>query len=267
MRLTLNHLNEYIKKCRLDGQNEDTLKVKHRNLRLFIDFCADREITAALMSRWRDYITERYTKAYARINMVCKTNVFLEYLEMPEFKIKSFDVERRKLHSKSNGGVTMDELKLMLAYTKETDNARMNLLLRVLAVTGIRSGEIQHITAEAVNAGFSEFIHHKNPRKVLLPEGLRRILKEYADSQGITAGPVFITRNGNPVHQRGIGAELKKIAENAGIPKDKINPTAFRILFANTYYEKYGDLSGLTDLLGVKDLSMSVLYVTENGGS
>ena len=264
MRFAPNLLEEYAQKCRADGQSEETIKVKLRNLRIFAYFCADNELTLELMSQWREYINERYSKPYSRINMVCKTNVFLEFLGLSELKINSFEVERRKLHSKLKDDLTIDELKKMLDYTEKTENIQANLLIRVLAVTGIRSGEIQHITIEAVNAGVSEFVHHRQPRKVLLPGGLCRLLSDYAISQKIVVGPIFITRNGNPIHQRGIGTYLKKIAANVDIPTDKINPTAFRILFAKAYYEKYNDLSGLTDLLGVKDLDMAVLYVKEN---
>jgi|GEM_PF-2396681 len=254
-------LTEYVHKCRADGQGEETAKVTYRNLRIFVDFCANKELNANLLSDWRRYLAERYTSPYTRNAMVSKTNTFLDYLGLFELRVKSFAVEYHKLHSKSKYGVTLDELKKMLKYTEETKNFRVNLLLRVLAITGIRSGEIQYITVEAVNAGFSGFIHYKKPRNVLLPNSLCKHLTDYAKSQGITTGPIFITKQGNPMHQRNIGTDLKRIAVKVDIPKDKINPTAFRILFANTYYEKYGDLSGLTDLLGVKDLNMTVLYV------
>ena len=151
----------------------------------------------------------------------------------------------------------------MLDYTEERENTRANLLLHVLANTGIRSGELQHITIEAVNAGFAEFLHYKKVRKVLLPDGLSKMLREYANNQGILTGPIFITKLGNPINQRSLGTDLKKIASKVGINKEKINPTAFRILFANTYYEKYGNLSDLTDLLGVKDLNMAILYIKD----
>jgi len=263
MHLTQCHLIEYAEKCRADGQSEETVQVKFRNLRFFVNFCVGKKLTSELVANWREYIAVTYTKPHSRNNMVCKTNVFLDYLGLSELKIKSFEVERRKLHSKSKDNLTIEELKKMLDYTKETENMRMNLLLRVLATTGIRSGEIHHITAEAVRAGVSEFVHHKKPRKVLLPDGLCKLLGDYVNSQKIISGPVFLTQKGNPIHQRNIGTELKKIAAKVGIPKEKISPTALRILFANTYYKKYGDLSGLTDLLGVKDLNMTVLYVKE----
>jgi len=263
MRLSLVLLDEYADHCRVNGQSEDTIKVKIRNLRFFVNFCIGKEVTPSLMSSWREYIMERYTKPYSRNNMVCKTNVFLDYLGLSELKIKSFEVERQKLYSKSKEGLTIEELKKMLEYTEETENIRMNLLLRLLAITGIRSGELHYITVEAVDVGVSEFTHHKKPRKVLLPNSLCKLLKDYVNANKILSGPIFLTQTGNPIHQRNVGTELKKIASMVDIPKDKINPTAFRILFANTYYKKYGDLSGLTDLLGVKNLNMAVLYIKE----
>jgi len=264
MQITAALLTEYAQKCRDDGQRENTIAVKSRNLRILAEFCAGNELTIDLMAKWREYIAARYTKPHSRNIMVCKTNVFLAYLGLSELKIKPFEVERYKLHSKSAGDVTIEEMKKMLDYTEKTRDIRANLLLRTLAVTGIRSGEIQHITVEAVATGVAKFIHYKKPRKVLLPNNLCNLLKDYACSQHIISGPIFITIHGNPIHQRNIGAILKKIAVKVDIPKDKINPTAFRVLFADTYYKKYGDLSGLTDLLGVKNMNMAVLYVKDD---
>jgi len=263
MRITPNHITEYAKECRANGQGEETIKVTLRNLRILVGFCANHDLTAALMTSWRNYLTERYTSLHTRNAMISKTNTFLDYLGFQELRVEAYKVEYHKLHSKSKYGITMDELKKMLEYTKETENIRANLLIRVLAVTGIRSGEIQYITAETVSAGFAEFHHCKSPRKVLLPKSLCKLLLEYATTEGIVSGPVFITKNGNPIHQRNIGTDLKKIAAKVGVSKNKINATAFRLLFANTYYEKYGDVSGLTDLLGVKDFNMAVLYIKE----
>ncbi|MCL2190284.1 MAG: tyrosine-type recombinase/integrase [Defluviitaleaceae bacterium] len=262
MHLSPGCLTKYEDVCRANGQSEDTIRVKIRNLQIFANFCAKQELTHGLIHNWRAYIAEKYATPHSRNNMICKTNVFLDFLGLAELRIAYFQVDRRKLYLKARSAITIDEFKAMLEYTEKTD-AKANLLLRVLATTGIRSGEIHHITVEAVAVGSASFIHHKKPRKVLLPLGLCKMLSNYAQDQGITAGPVFISRRGNPIHQRGIGVYLKNIAENVGIERDKINPTAFRILFANVYYQKYGDLSGLTDLLGVTKLDMTVLYVQE----
>ena len=233
MRLTPKLLNEYAQKCRIDGQSEETIKVKIRNLQILFDFCADSELSAELMAGWRVYIMERFNKPHSRNNMVCKTNVFLDYLGLSDFKIKSFYVKRHKFHSMGSDGISADDFKQMLAYTEKKNKRRANLLLRVLATTGIRSGEVRHITVEAVDVGYASFVHHKKPQKVLLPEKLRERLRDYANMQSITTGPLFITRNGNLIHQRSIGSELKKIAEKVNIPKDKISPTTLRLLFAN----------------------------------
>ena len=54
----------------------------------------------------------------------------------------------------------------------------------------------------------------------------------YIKVNGIVDGPVFITRNENPVDRRNIWSELQKIGEAVGVDKGKLHPHNFRHYFA-----------------------------------
>jgi site-specific recombinase XerD len=58
---------------------------------------------------------------------------------------------------------------------------------------------------------------------------------------------------------------LKDLADAAGVDRSKVSPTALRQLFAKTYYDKFGDLAGLTDILGIKEIEQAALYVKNDG--
>ena len=53
---------------------------------------------------------------------------------------------------------------------------------------------------------------------------------------------------------------LVRIADDAGIPKEKAHPHSFRHLFAITYMKTYSNLFELADLLGHASLETTRIY-------
>lgn len=72
-------------------------------------------------------------------------------------------------------------------------------MLEEICRTGIRVSELKYITVEAVRQGEAA-IQLKGKVRVILTSGkLKKSLKEYLQSEGITSGSVFVNRNGNPL--------------------------------------------------------------------
>ena len=71
---------------------------------------------------------------------------------------------------------------------------RLSLVLQTICATGIRVSELREITAEAVASGRAEIANKGKRRSIFLSEKLCRLLKSYLKRNGITAGPVFVTR-------------------------------------------------------------------------
>ncbi|MDO4516466.1 MAG: tyrosine-type recombinase/integrase [Bacillota bacterium] len=102
-------------------------------------------------------------------------------------------------------------------------------------------------------------------RVVFLPNKLRRILRNYAQKQKITAGAVFVTRTGKPLDRSNIWREMKALCARAGVDPDKVFPHNLRHLFARTYYSLERDLSRLADILGHSNVSTTRIYTAESG--
>ena len=87
----------------------------------------------------------------------------------------------------------------------------------------------------------------------------------YANQMNISQGPVFRTRQGNPVNRSNVWKEMKILAEKSNISTEKVYPHNFRHLFAATYYSYEKDLAKLADLLGHSNVNTTRLYIVSDG--
>ena len=82
---------------------------------------------------------------------------------------------------------------------------------------------------------------------------------------GITAGPVFVTRSGRPLDRSNIWRDMKVLCKSAGVKPDKVFPHNLRHLFARTFYTQEKDLSRLADILGHTSVNTTRIYTAESG--
>lgn len=59
-------------------------------------------------------------------------------------------------------------------------------------------------------------------------------LRGYAARQGITAGPVFRSRNGQPMRRTQVTGEIRSLCRDARVPEEKGNPRCLRRLWQKT---------------------------------
>ena len=88
--------------------------------------------------------------------------------------------------------LTRAEYLRLLQAAKGLSRERSYLLVKVFALTGIRVGELERVTAEAVKEGRLLITADGEQRYVPLPNCLRRELLDYLDRQRIRDGPVFV---------------------------------------------------------------------------
>lgn len=138
-------------------------------------------------------------------------------------------------------------------------------MIQTICATGIRVSELRFITAEAVQTGRAEISNKGKLRSVFLPDKLRHLLKTYLQKQKITAGAVFISRNGKPLDRSNVWRDIKSLCQSAGVEPTKVFPHNLRHLFARTYYTIEKDLSRLADILGHSSINTTRIYTAESG--
>ena len=117
----------------------------------------------------------------------------------------------------------------LLQAARILEKERTYLLVKIFALAGIRVGELPQVTVERVPAG----------RLPVRTGGacLQGELLDYARRQGLTAGPVFCTRNGKGMSRTQVTEEIQTLCHDARVEEEKGTPRCLRKLYLATQAE------------------------------
>ena len=138
-------------------------------------------------------------------------------------------------------------------------------MMQAICSTGIRVGELQFITVEAVRQGRATVSFKGKTRQVLIPRNLLAELRKYIKERELKSGSIFVTRSGKPVNRNNILYEMKALCERAKVERSKVFPHNLRHLFACIYYKREKDLSRLADILGHSNINTTRIYTSVSG--
>lgn len=213
--------------------------------------------------RYKSYLCGRFLPASVN-SMLSSLNSFFRFCGWHELQVKALRVQRQ-LFSAEEKQMSKAEYERLLKAAKEKHNERLYLLMSTLCSTGIRVSELRYITAEAVHCGRAEIRCKGKCRTVFLPDELCRMLRRYLREQKRKSGPVFVTKNGNPLDRSNIWSDMKRLCRSAGVSEKKVFPHNLRHLFARTFYTVEKDIVRLADILGHSSVNTTRIYTTESG--
>ncbi len=231
-----------------------------RDIRYFCDFLTDRPICKEEPISYKEHLTKEYAPASVN-SMLVALNCFLRFIGKSDCCVKQLKIQRQ-MFSREDKELTKAEYQRLV---KAADNTRLSLVLQTICGTGIRVSELQYITVEAVQAGKAVVSCKNKTRVIFIPTSIQKLLKPYMKKSGVTAGSVFVTKNGKPLNRRNIWRDMKALCERAGVSPDKVFPHNLRHLFARTFYSIDKDIVRLADLLGHSSINTTRIYTTETG--
>lgn len=209
---------------------------------------------------YKNRLVQEYKSTSAN-SMLVAINRFFAFHNRHDLQVKLLKIQHIP-YREQNKELTAEEYKRLVLAAKNHKNERLSLLIQTLCSTGIRVSEHSYITVEALKGGCIHIANKGKIRVVFLSGKLRRILKRYCREMKITAGPVFVTRNGNPVSRCNIWAEMKALCKDSGIEPQKVFPHNLRHLFALTYYRLEKDIVRLADILGHANIETTRIYTS-----
>ncbi len=234
-----------------------------RDIRHFLKFLSDREPDRSLLLSYKSILKEEYAVTSAN-SKIAAINSFFRFLKRDELILKQFKVQR-KIFCSSERELTKAEYFRLVNAAKNTGNRRLNLLMQTVCSTGIRISELPFITVEAVeNLEAQVSLKGKN-RVIFISPALQKKLKQYIRDENIKSGPVFITKNGNPMNRSNIWREMKKLCALAGVSENKVFPHNLRHLFARIFYGIEKDIIKLADILGHSNINTTRIYIMSSG--
>lgn len=230
---------------------------------VFLEFADKRTINKELVIDFKSFLGERYAASSAN-SMLAAVNNFLKFIGHAELRVKPFKIQRALFVPEEKELCRNEYLRLIEAARRQK-NERLMLIVETICATGIRISELKFITVESVGTGRAEIKCKGKLRTVFLPPQLCKLLKKYIQKQKITAGAVFITRNGKQLDRSNIWRDMKKLCSLTVVSPQKVFPHNLRHLFARTYYSLEKDLSRLADILGHSNVNTTRIYTIESG--
>ena len=261
--ITQQEIDHFRNRLEEDEKSRATVEKYLRDIRRFQEFLDGRGVTKEVVIQYKQWLITEYAPSSVN-SMLVALNRFFRELEWFECMVKTVKIQRQSFRDR-NRELTKEEYFRLLETAKRQKDERLYYMLQTICATGIRVGELQFITVEAVNCGRARVNLKGKNRVVLLPSALCQELKVYAMRRAIRTGSIFVTRNGNPVDRSNILHEMKALCETAQVDAQKVFPHNLRHLFACLYYKEVKDLGRLADILGHSSVNTTRIYTSVSG--
>lgn len=252
----LAQLDEYEKDMRLQELSMRTVQKYISDIHQWIEV-ADELIMKEDVIRYKSLLYEKYAVSSANSKII-SVNRYLKWLEYPDLVVKT---KRMQKKSDLDNMITKECYLKMLNYAKTHNKNKIYLIMKTIAQTGIRIGELKYVTVEAIKEGSTIVWNKGKFRTVYFVDSLCKELLEYCVDQGFRSGVIFCGReNGKAITSGAVWKSLKYIARQVEVPEVMVYPHSFRHLFAKEYMRTIGDISELADLLGHSRLETTWIY-------
>ena len=261
--VTQRGIEEFAAFLRDQERSDGTIQKYVHDLTALSAFLDGRPVSKGLLLEWKEILIGKYAPASVNA-MLAAVNRFLSFCGRSDLRLRPLKIQRA-LFLPEDKELTRAEYIRLVKAAERNENQRLALVLQTICATGIRVSELKFITAEAVQTGRAEVSNKGKRRVVFLPDKLRKLLKSYLQKQKITAGAVFVSRNGKPLNRSNIWRDMKALCASAGVEPGKVFPHNLRHLFARTYYALERDLSRLADILGHSSVTTTRIYTAESG--
>ncbi|MCB6607722.1 tyrosine-type recombinase/integrase [[Clostridium] symbiosum] len=234
-----------------------------RDLQKFLTYTADRPITKELVITYKEELKQQY--ATASINsMLASLNHYFDFAGLYDCKVKQIKQQRR-VYCPEEKELSKEEYYRLIKAAQDLQKDRLSLIIQTICSTGIRISELECITVRAAQSGVAEVNCKGKSRQIFIPHKLKMMLLSYIKKQQIRQGPIFITKQGNPINRSNVWREMKNLCEIAQVRENKVFPHNLRHLFAKTYYKMEKDISKLADLLGHSSINTTRIYIISSG--
>ena len=257
-------LNHYEKELHRQEKSKSTIEKYIRNAKAFFSWLGQDHLDKEKVIDYKQSLIEKGYAVRSINAALAGLGNLLDFMNRPELKVKALRIQQKIFRPEENELTKAEYERLCLAAESSKD-IRLLLILRTICSTGIRVSELKYITAEAVLSGEATISCKAKTRTVFLVKALRQKLLKYIVQQGIQSGPIFVSRDGNPLDRTTIWRKMKKICKAANVEPRKVYPHNLRHLFARIFYGIEKDIAKLADVLGHSSINTTRIYIISTG--
>lgn len=270
-------LEDFINDEIMEEKAERTYQKYKRVCETFINHFTNEEITKKDLIDYKQDMMSRYAIKTLN-NYLVIINKFIKYVELTEIepnfqreKLKKYlsrntlKLEKEQEKRSVDNVLEPQEFKRMLRKAKEKDEMRIYYVMKILAYTGIRIGELKYFTIENLteDRGIISVRNKGKTREIPVRNDLKREILKYAKSLGIEEGLIFKNEVGEHLDDDCIRRDLKRVAGMCrGIDMKKVHPHSFRHMFGLKWIEENGQasLSELASIMGHSNVNTTAIY-------
>lgn len=262
--MTLNQIEQYAYYLREEEKSAATIAQYRREVqRFYLWLPEEKNVSKELALAYKEKL-QGQKKAVSVNSSLAALNSFFRFLDWHDLTLKPMKTQRR-IFCAEDRELSYQEYLRLVETAESLPNKRLSLILQTIASTGIRISELRAITVEAVRFQRADVRSKGKIRTVFLPGKLCRKLQRYVQRNRIKSGPVFVTKNGNPVDRSNVWSEMKKLCVKANVSPHKVFPHNLRHLFARRHYNQHRDIAKLADILGHSSINTTRLYTISSG--
>lgn len=196
--------------------------------KFYEDLPEDKTIRYGTLESWQKKLLEEGYAPSTVNSFLSAVNAFLDYIGHREFQLAGQLKEERKPPPPE---LSRAEYFHLLRTAKAMGKERIYLLMKVFATVGILVQDLQELTVEAARAGRVVCGRNRKQQILTVPKCLQKELLSFADRNGILSGPIFLTRDGRPMHRTYISGVMKPVCEAAQLTDGRANPKGLRKLY------------------------------------
>lgn len=251
-------LEDYKREMELQELSERTTHKYLADISQWLEEVQDDIISKETVILYKKQLSKRY-KAASVNSKIISINRYLRWLGFTELVVRT---ERMQTANVLDKMITKENYFAMLNHAKGTGKMKLYYIMKTIAGTGLRIGELKYVTVSAISDGYTQIWNKGKHRYIYFSERLCVELLEYCNNNaGISEGIIFVGRTeGKVITSSAVWKGMKNIAKELGIPEESVFPHSFRHLFAKNYMEKVGDITELADILGHSRLETTWIY-------
>lgn len=220
-----------------------------------------KEITPDTLHLYKAYLMEHYRPQTVNLR-IRAVNSYIECFHLPVSRLPAIRIQQ-KLYAEHV--ISEADYEYLKSRFIQDEKYVYYFIVRYMAATGVRVGELLKIQAEDVAKGYKDLISKGGKsRRIYIPKKLQEATFQWLDALGIKKGPFFLNQNGLPITAGGIRSQLKHAAAIYGLDPAVVYPHSFRHRFAKNFLERFNDISLLADLMGHESIETTRIYLTRS---
>ena len=228
--LTPEQISAFLGHLAEKGCRDSSVQKYRRDLSQFFAALPEgKQVRRADVAAWRESLLERgYAPRTINAN-IAEINGLLDFLGHRECQLSG----QLSLGDDVQPELSRNEYLRLLSTARALGKDRAYLLIKLFAITGLGVQDVPLVTVEAVRSGRVE----ADWELISLPAFFQEELLDYIRRRGLTAGPVFVSRNGRPLYRTAVFDAIRRLSRDARVPEEKCSPRCLKRLWQTTQAE------------------------------